>query len=159
MLASAVISPDGRYRYELRRQWAEGRPVLWIMLNPSTADAELDDPTIRRVIGFTRAWGYPGAVVVNLFAWRATDPAELLRAPRSEVSGPDNASVLERLMAEAGLVVCAWGGHRAATKLPHPLVRALAVASHKELWCLGKTASGAPRHPLYLKADTELVPF
>lgn len=78
MERAAEFSGCGRYRYSLRRRWADGGPpACWIMLNPSTADAEKDAPTIRRCIGFSKAWGHNALVVVNLFALRSTDPTAL----------------------------------------------------------------------------------
>src|SRR5581483_9586135 len=97
------------YRYSLARFFGDGGVVNFIMLNPSTADAETDDPTIRRCLGFAKAWGYGTLVVTNLFAYRATDPAELAKA--GDPVGPDNDT---RLWSEAqlsDLVVCAWGNH------------------------------------------------
>src|SRR5262245_19133112 len=85
----ALISPCGLYRYWLTRTWDNSlRRVCWVMLNPSTADAEQDDPTIRRCVGFARSWGAGGIIVVNLFAFRASDPKALLRA--ADPVGPDN---------------------------------------------------------------------
>ena len=111
-LSEAVISQDERHRYSLTRRWGNGpRVCCWIMLNPSTADATTDDPTIRRCVRFTQAWGYDALTVVNLYAWRATDPADLRNAQR------------------AGLL-------------------------RRPINCLGTTKTGAPRHPLYLRADT-----
>lgn len=161
----ATISPCGRYRYDLWRVWDELLPyAAFIMLNPSTADAAADDPTIRRCVGFARAWGYGGIVVTNLFAWRATDPREL-RMARDPI-GPDNDKAILRwaTYARSGVVVCAWGAEAATGKRPllrqQPahvmlLLRRAGVTPHH----LGLTQAGHPRHPLYLPASLTPVPF
>src|SRR4029079_19593153 len=106
----AVMSPCGRYRYRLTRVWDESRPaVCWVMLNPSTADAVKDDPTIRRGSSFSWSWGAGGLVVVNLFAFRATNPADLLDAP--DPVGPENDAHVRDAAKGAGLVMAAWGVH------------------------------------------------
>lgn len=146
---AALISPDEVYRYSLTRRWAKGPAVAWIMLNPSTADADVDDPTIRRVIGFSGSWGYAAAQVLNLYALRATDPADLWTHP--DPVGPDNDAVLRASVRMVNTVVVAWGAHPLAGR------RALQVASRLppyRLLCLGVCQSGAPRHPLYVRADT-----
>jgi len=110
--AAADFSEDGVYRYTLERRWSTGGPpVLWIMLNPSTADAETDDRTVRRCQDFTRAWGYHGAVIANLFALRSTDPKALYDHPAPV--GPLNDGYIQNAVTEAGLVVAAWGTHGA----------------------------------------------
>ncbi len=153
---SAVISPCGTYRYELRRQWGPEPPVGWVMLNPSTADAELDDPTIRRCISFSGAWGAGGIVVVNLYALRATDPGELAR--HHYPVGPENDRYWRAVADECSSVVCAWGAHPQAVEVARAVMYAL--RQHREkTWCLGTTKTGAPRHPLYVKSATELVRF
>jgi hypothetical protein len=108
----AVLSEDGLYRYTLARTWTDALPALgWVMLNPSKADAEVDDPTMVRVVNFTHAWGYGAAVVCNLFAWRATKPAELAQA--EDPVGRANAAALRAL---AGMdVICAWGASAPTT--------------------------------------------
>lgn len=98
---SAVISEDGLYRYRLDRRWGYGPRVAWIMLNPSTADSEAEDATSRRVQAFSRRWGFSALTVVNLYAWRATDPTDLWTA--QDPVGPEN----DRHIAE----VCAYS-HR-----------------------------------------------
>lgn len=147
ILRRAVLSDCGTYRYELIRRWDVTLPrVGWIMLNPSTADAEQDDPTIRRCIGFAKSWGYGGIVVRNLYALRATDPRALWNHP-SPV-GPDNDSYL--LDAVDDLVtVCAWGAHG---RRGDAVINALSDAG-AALYHLGLTKAGKPRHPLYLKGD------
>ncbi|MBO0700357.1 MAG: DUF1643 domain-containing protein [Zavarzinella sp.] len=152
---SAAISRCGRYRWWLRRSIAggSGEVVCFLMLNPSTADHRRDDPTIRRCMGFARAWGYPVLEVRNLFAWRATDPRELLTAP-DPTGGPRGDREL-RAVVGADLVTVAWGGW-----VPFARDReALALLAGRRLMCLGRTQNGQPRHPLYLRADTRLETF
>ena len=124
------------------------------MLNPNTADAVRDDPTIRRCVAFARRWGYGGVDVVNLFAYRTPHPRELARA--EDPVGPRNDRYLRRALRTAELVVCAWGATRVAARRAHAVAGILDGAP---LHCLGRTRSGAPRHPLYLRADTRLVRF
>lgn len=154
--ADATLSLCGQYRYALYRDWfpKDNGHVLWIMLNPSTATADEDDPTIRRCQSFARAWDYDGITVANLFGLRSTDPNSLLRHPRP--IGEENNDIL-RTFAEApgiGLVVAAWGSHP-ATKLRARagVVTQLVVSAGRALHCLGTTANGAPRHPLYVKGE------
>ena len=142
-----------RYRYLLTRGPDDARAhVVFVMLNPSVADQVRDDPTIRRVIGFARRLGFARLSVVNLFAMRTTDPRRLYRA-RDPV-GPDNDAAIRAAVADATLVIAAWGNHgalhdRAAQVLP------LLPAPHH----LGLTARGQPRHPLYLPASAAPTPL
>lgn len=154
--SGAVISACGKYRYRLGRTWdAALRPACFVMLNPSTADATEDDPTIRRCIGFAKSWGCGGIVVVNLFAYRATDPKQLLKA--ADPVGPDNDEHIRAAVVECHPVVAAWGVHGVLRQ------RDGRVKWLLERWgvlpkCLGKTKDGRhPRHPLYVRADTALV--
>lgn len=148
--ASAVLSPCGLYRYRLERWWGAERdrglkrPLGWVMLNPSTADATLDDPTIRRCIGFAMAWGFPGLVVCNLFAWRATAPHELKRA--ADAVGPDNDRHLTLLGDECIDIVGAWGAHGGLNGRAAHVVHLLGGC---RLQALGWTMAGEPIHPLY----------
>ncbi|HKN57138.1 MAG TPA: DUF1643 domain-containing protein [Amycolatopsis sp.] len=155
---SAVLSDDGVYRYHLSRTWDARSPRLaWLMLNPSTADALVDDPTIRRCMRFARDWMFGGIEVVNLFAYRATKPAELERCP-VDVVGPDNYEWIRQTAERCPVFVLAWGAHKQAT----PLVvgNALAaIGTRSKLYQLGSTASGAPRHPLYVKANVVALPY
>lgn len=151
MNAAAVIDETQMYRYSLSRKWADGEQVTWIMLNPSTADALIDDPTIRRCIAFSKSWGYGGLHVVNIFAFRATNP----KALRSAVDpfGPSNARyVFEAMRNEQR--VAAWG----CSPLPVPTIIQSLLAEYR-MMCLGKTKEGHPRHPLYVRGDTVLQPF
>lgn len=151
--SSALFSPCGRYRYELRRIWERNRPpAMFVGLNPSTADAERDDPTVRRCIQFARDWGWGGVVVVNLFAYRATFPADLFRA--AAPIGPENDRCLAHRQGGAGVVVAAWGNHGIYRD------RAAEVLSklHRPHY-LRLNGSGQPAHPLYLPSDLTPIPF
>jgi hypothetical protein len=143
---AAGFSRCGRYRYWLMRTWTAAKPVVcWVMLNPSTADAERDDPTIRRCIGFSRRWDFGGLVVVNLFAWKATRPNELTNA--SDPIGPRNDSVIVHHTAGRRVIV-AWGTHGDLGGRDRTVLQLLANASQVE--CLGVTNNGQPKHPLYV---------
>lgn len=151
----AILSDDGRYRYQLLRDWGDGPVVAWIMFNPSIADGKQDDPTIRRVVGFTERWGYEAAHIVNLFALRSTNPKALVED--DDPVGPQNDLYLAGAMF-APLVVCAWGstGDYATRYFRRQRVRELAQKMNRDLHCLGMTKLGDPRHPLYLPYSAEL---
>lgn len=184
----ATISACGRYRYRLWREWRlwpepakwhwwtddDGKPVVdgagkqlgeplscvFIMLNPSTADGNEDDPTIRRCVAFARSWGYDRLDVLNLFAHRATDPRELLALEHGDDPvGIDNERHFDRVLFDGhpvGLVVCAWGAHGGHLGQDET---ALGWLGRKERFALGLTKDGHPRHPLYLRGDAERIPF
>lgn len=157
MERTATLSECGTYRYRLGRRWGNGPAVTWVMLNPSTADADVDDPTIRRCIGFARAWGYDAIEVVNLYALRATDPKALSAARPAR--DQENASVLVEASYKAragGLVVVAWGAHPMAVRGAGSVERMFAAAGAE---CLGRTKGGHPRHPLYVRTETLLEPW
>lgn len=153
LFAQASISACGKYRYTLQRIWSYGpRRICWILLNPSTADGNVDDNTIRRVVGFSQRWGFHQAIVVNLFAFRATDPRELLEA--DDPVGPFNDHHIWKSAQCSEIVVAGWGSHgdyRGRDKRAELLISRIA-----DLWCLGTTNAGAPKHPLYLAKDTKL---
>lgn len=155
----ALLSPCGIYRYQLWRMWdPKGPRIAWVMLNPSTADATQDDPTIRRCVAFARAWGFGDLVVVNLFALRATDPRELrnaLTAGRDPV-GPDNDLRIMDVAGSASAVVAAWGVHGALAGRDREVQRLLHGV---DVQCLGTTRDGHPRHPLYLATNTPRMPY
>lgn len=154
----AQMSDDGVYRYTLSRLWAPERgKITWIMLNPSTADAMKDDPTIRRCVKFTEAFGAGGMVVVNLCALRATDPDELLKA--EDPSGPDNGEWVCRAVHQADKVIAAWGALSRQLTRWSKIVLDLMKEDDIKLWCLGTTKDGQPRHPLYVRGDTKLMPW
>lgn len=147
---SAVISEDGLYRYELIRRWGTGPLLEWIMLNPSTADGTHDDATIRRCIAFAKAWGYAGIVVHNLYAYRATKPDVLAQV--ADPIGPENADYLSNRI--GAMTVVAWGANPAVVGwfngYPYDITKSI---KRSALYCLGVTASGQPRHPLYIKSS------
>lgn len=156
---SAVLSEDGVYRYRLTRRWGFGPTALFIMLNPSTADAMQDDPTIRRCRGFAMSWGMAALEVVNLYAWRATKPADLPRDSRAV--GPENTrhtwGALRDTWITNGVAVAAWGAHGKADRVTE--VVGFADAFGVPILALGTTKAGHPRHPLYVKGDTALSPW
>lgn len=155
----AQLSECGFYRYALWRQWGSRHlPQLVVIgLNPSTADATSDDPTIRRCVAFAKRERCGGLMMVNLYAFRATEPEDCRRAADS--CGPDNnytlIDVFESAAAQKWPVVAAWG----ATEWARPRsawVTQQAAIHQVQMLCLGVTTSGAPRHPLYVKGDTPL---
>lgn len=150
-MSSATISGCGRFRYTLERDVTDTGPasrgvVLFVMLNPSTADATADDATVRRCLGFARAWGYGRLLVGNLYAYRATYPRALHVAP--DPVGPDNDAHLAMLAARAALIVCAWGQCGPFAERP----RAVCDILGRPLHALAFTKGGHPRHPLRLSA-------
>lgn len=158
---SAILSPCGLYRYRLSRHvTASDRAATFIMLNPSTADADNDDPTIRRCIGFVRAWGCGRLLVTNLFAFRATKPADMLAS--ADPVGPDNdRAILDAALDAAlsgGPVICAWGAHGKHKSRDLDVLAMLAV-TQAEPMSLGETAENLPRHPLYLRGDCRPMPY
>ena|ERR1700726_215647 len=157
---SASISPCGTWRYRLTRHWAADYMLPFVMLNPSTADAEVDDPTIRRCMSFARREGAGGLVVVNLFALRSPSPVRLREV--NDPFGPGNAAALKEVekysIRLSVPIVCAWGAHGTFHGGNNAAVRIFQEAG-AHLVCLGKTKEGHPRHPLYVAADQPLVDF
>ena len=125
------------------------------MLNPSTADAELDDPTIRRCMGFARDWDYGGIRVCNLYAYRATKPDDLKGV--LDPVGPRNDSAILSAVADAGRIIAAWGAWPGPFEVRTHRVQDLLRGRHVE--ALGLTKSGAPRHPLYMAKDAEPLTY
>ncbi|MFI5400343.1 MAG: DUF1643 domain-containing protein [SAR324 cluster bacterium] len=158
MLRRARFSRCGRYRYALTRTWGYGGTVAFVMLNPSTADGTRDDPTIRRCIGLARGWGYGGIEVVNLFAWRATQPRDLRRAAAPE--GASNRRALWAAIRRAEAVVLAWGNGGGWRDAGARLLRRLgSERPGQDLACLGWTRRGHPRHVLYVRKDVQRRPI
>lgn len=160
---SAEISDCGLYRWWLRRSWqsgGNGKVCCFIMLNPSTADGLEDDPTIRRCMGFVKSWGYSVLDVRNLFAWRATDPKELLVLHTGTAAGGARGDIELSVVRGADLVIAAWGASVPCNARNNGRVRqVLKLLEGTALHCLGTTASGNPRHPLYARGDLQPVPF
>ena len=154
--SGAILSEDRRYRYALWRKWEqqEKRYVLFIGLNPSTADEEEDDNTIRRCKRFAADWGYGAVCMANLFAGRATEPKEMMKL--SDPVGYENNSWLLDLARGADLIVCAWGNDGTYMQRDNEV---LTLLSEYKLMCLVKNKSGTPKHPLYVKADAKLRPL
>jgi hypothetical protein len=189
----ARLSADGRYRYRLWREWRNhpapakwrwmededgtiavdgaGEPlgtplsVLFIMLNPSTADAEVDDPTIRRCVGFAKTWGYDRMEVVNLFAYRTKDPRELLALKGADDPvGPLNSSIITEMIESRNAffgsnidrVICAWGNHGSHMGQDET---ALGWLGDCPAFALRTSKDGQPCHPLYLPGNLEPQPF
>lgn len=153
----AIFSPDRKYRYVLQRSIAPNRwRCLFIMLNPSTADESVNDPTIGRCVSFARAWGYGELVVCNLFALRSTNP----RALHQELDpvGPDNDQHIIREATLAFRTVLAWGNHGSYRQRDKEVLALLPVGVHPKAFA-PLTKEHAPRHPLYVRGDAQLVSF
>jgi hypothetical protein len=153
----AVISDCGKYLYLLRRAWDHDKQrALFVMLNPSTADADVDDATIRSCIRLCKSWGYGSFEVVNLFAYRSTDPDALKGV--FDAVGEKNEGIVQNAIARCDVVICAWGAHPEAGFEASKMVRRI-TALRPMAFCLGVTKSGAPKHPLYIKTGTPLTAF
>lgn len=157
---SATFANDGMFRNTLLRMWDPSLPrVVFIMLNPSTADAEKDDQTIRTLIAFAQLWGYGSLMVVNLFTLRATDPKEMKKHPCPQ--GPDCERSIEEALDHPSTTLCvlAWGQHGSHLGQDRKILDL--IMSRKWRWhmgvkCFGRTKAGFPKHPLYLRRDTKL---
>lgn len=163
MIRDASISECGRYRWWLRRVWDapllnDGRfqgVINFVMLNPSTADAEIDDPTIRRCIAYAKSWGYGGLTVTNLYAFRSTDPRELKRA--TNPVGEWNSRYVREFANDADMTVCAWGNN--AEPYHAQEVLGWLLESSDKVTALRVSKTGQPCHPLYLPGNLEPQPF
>ncbi len=154
----ATISDCGKFRYRLWRKWGCGSPLLFIMLNPSTADADVDDPTIRRCLRFAMDQDFGALEVVNLFAYRATDPKELRRA--GYPIGPENDQHIADAVRDSAAVCLAWGSNAAGLERPQIVLQQLrAMGVSRRLMCLRLTRGGYPQHPLMLPSSCRLMPF
>lgn len=155
---TAVFSVCMTYRYFLRRQWGSGNNyVVWICLNPSTADHEKNDPTVTRLCNFSKKWGYDGLKLLNIFALRSTDPGGLKKV--ADPVGPDNDWWFRKIAHVPNQdVVCAWGAHGWYMGRGRDVLSSLMVDNKRiKVSVLGWTKSMCPKHPLYLPADTERV--
>ena len=150
MKKGALFSKDRKYRYALWRTWEEDSRVMFIGLNPSTADETKDDPTIRRCIGFAKRWGFGGLHMLNLFAYRATNPKELFKAKNP--IGDENNYYLEMYFDAGGLNIACWGIWGKYMNRGNEVIRLL---GKDYLKCFGLTKDNHPKHPLYLKRGIE----
>lgn len=159
---TALFSPCKLYRYTLERWWSGlygARDYAnFLMCNPSTADTETDDPTVRRAALFAKRWGYAGLIVTNIFAYRSTDPQKLYSdafgySVPHDIVGPENDTTIQEVAKDATLVVCAWGVHGKLLDRGKRVVEIL-KANSIPLYCLGVTKEGHPKHPLYTAAVT-----
>lgn len=155
MNKGAIIDETRKYRYQLWRIWDESKPLaVFIMLNPSMADENEDDPTIRRCMNYARSWGFGGIKVVNLFAYRATNPKELAKV--ADPVGPENhLNIISAISKCTGIVVAAWGANASRIVQDNKIIDLLKFRGH--IYCLDLTKDGHPKHPLYLKADLKPV--
>lgn len=155
---NAVLDASLLYRYVLFRGRgdAQSKTVVWIMLNPSTADGLQDDPTIRRCMSFTEAWNCNRMLVVNLFAYRTSNPDVLWQAQQAQVDivGPANDLYIARALRDATHVIAAWGSQRNAQPRVDQLLND--TLRDQELLCLKQTREGHPAHPLYIPKHQEL---
>jgi hypothetical protein len=150
--SGAII--EGDYRYLLWRKWnSKGKTVSFIMLNPSRADAHVNDPTITRCINFARSWSYGRLEVVNLFAYRTSKPSLLKQA--TEPIGSDNDRYILESVSKSDRVILAWGNHGRWRKQDLYVLQLL--KSYTNLYSLGITKQGCPRHPLYLRSTVEPI--
>jgi hypothetical protein len=158
-LKSAEISECGLYRFKLSRNWNLKQPnVLFIMLNPSTADASVDDATIRRCIGYCKKWNYGGLLVGNLSPFRATNPIQMQKHQTlPAIIERNTKAIIEMASQQTQIIVCAWGNN-ATTELKRNLYDVF-LKVDKPYFCLGTTKSGEPKHPLYLPLNAELERF
>ncbi|MGA7935930.1 MAG: DUF1643 domain-containing protein [Kovacikia sp.] len=155
MPTGAILDPTKTYRYSLWREWDSRAPrVGFVMLNPSRADASVDDPTLRRCLGFARSWGYGSLEVVNLFAYRTPNPYELCQV--ADPIGIENDFYLASLNQRVQQIILAWGNWGT---LYNRNQAAIALLATQEVYCLGLTKLGNVKHPLYLKRDTKPVAF
>jgi hypothetical protein len=157
-MGSAVFSPCGTYRYTLERELSHSLfnnrgLIVWVALNPSVATETVNDNTIRREIGFSERWGYSRMRKLNLFALRSTDPQALIGHP--DPVGPENDRHIVEGVADANLIVVAWGSFESEGRA----AKVLELLKGRELFCLGTNADSQPKHPLYLSSYTELVPY
>lgn len=160
MERSATISECGQYRYQLSRVWDMELPaVCFIMLNPSTADAEKDDNTIKRCIEFARSWGFGSLYVVNLYAYRSRYPQGMLAV--HDPKGPDNLKYITSITEKCEKVICAWGNASIVSRLEklYPGYLPLKSISAMKLHYLALANDGTPKHPLYLKSTLKPIKY
>ena len=161
--SGAIFSECEQYRYALWRCWNKDNGIVpvkymvsFIGLNPSTATHEVSDPTVTRCINYAKAWGYSGMHMLNLFAFRATDPKDMKAV--DEPVGEDNNEMLIKHARDSGIVIASWGNHggyRNRCSVVADLMRVNGVDLH----CLAIAKTGQPKHPLYLKKDLTPIDY
>jgi hypothetical protein len=154
---SYVYSADRRYRWQFDRRWSEGRTITWIGLNPGTGDTDgAHRPTLRRMVTLSRASGYGSLIVVNLFAWRGRDPKEL-REQADPIGEYNDATIAAATSPSiSDMTVACWGHHG---RLNDRARYVLEEVVEGDVYCLGITKHGEPRHPLYVPTDARLMPY
>ncbi|MBT3996006.1 MAG: DUF1643 domain-containing protein [Chloroflexi bacterium] len=157
LLDVAHFSSCGRYRYLLTREFAGDSTCLFVMLNPSTADASHNDPTIRRCIGFAKREGFGRLEVVNLYGYMATKPADLFAC--GDPVGDGNDLAIAEALGRADLVVVAWGNHGSFDVRRISALNDMISDTGMRAKCFGLTGEGQPKHPLYLRSEAELVDY
>jgi hypothetical protein len=150
---TALFNRKGDHRKRLTREWGlvgtpEPRAITFVMLNPSTGNATEDDPTIRRCIGFAMREGFQGLHIVNLFTLRSTDPSGLLERPHKSLNTYDADMQIATAAMASDKIVAAWGAVRKPLDYRIPEVLHVLREAKKNVWCLGKTNDGSPKHPL-----------
>ena len=164
MIKRATLSIDTVQRYTLERIWDEtnNQRDVWVMLNPSTADAEVDDATIQRCLFFSQRSGdVGGLIVINLWSLRSTDPKALLSIPVGDPALIYNEDYWRRVLDHESIhrVIAAWGSHAGKVSAPRPDLKAYADQYGYIVECLGINRNGSPKHPLYLPNSTALTPY
>lgn len=147
----AQISECGKYRYTLTRRFSTGvGSVTWLMLNPSTADSAIDDPTIRRCMSFSQTWGRQWMFVRNLYAFRSKTPSDLWST--DDPVGPLNNNMISSHQGD--IIICAWGRNAKPDRVRevYDLLK-----GNVPMLCLGTNSDGSPKHPLYIKQKTQLI--
>lgn len=163
MATSKLVSGNGativgEFRYRLWRTWDETRPhLLWVLLNPSIANDQLDDPTLKRCKAFSKEWGYGALEIVNLFAFRATHPQDLYTTP--DPIGAMNDFHIADAATRATRTIVAWGTSGIYQQRDQAVLALLHHHASQSLYCLGTTRNGCPRHPLYIPHSAVLVPY
>ncbi len=157
MEKKAILDQKRKYRYVLKRQWGtnEKNFVNFVLLNPSTADEKIDDPTIKACIKFAQNWKYDGMWVTNLFAFRTTQPINLKKNKRP--IGNKNDSYIQKYAKKSKTIVIAWGNHGNFLNRDKQVIKLLSQIS--DLYCLQILKNGQPKHPLYVKRQTKLLIF
>jgi hypothetical protein len=152
-----VYSADRRYRWRFERRWSVGRTVTWVGLNPGTGDTDgTGRPTLRRMVTISRASGYGGLIVVNLFGWRSRDPKELREVPDAIGAHNDEMIAAATAPSSCDMTVACWGHHGGLNDRAQYVLENVIDG---DAYCLGITKHGEPRHPLYVPADARLIPY